>query len=107
MFALALWEAGGGRLLLARDRFGEKPLYVSQFGGTLVFASELRAVLASGLVERRVNMSALLGYLQLGSVPAPLTLIEGVQSVEPGTLVEAADGFGRPRRYWSSGSTRT
>ena len=100
MFAFALWDAARGRLLLARDRFGEKPLYVSQVGGTLVFASELRAVLASGLVERRVNVSALLGYLQLGSVPAPLTLIEGVQSVEPGTIVEAANGFVRVRRYW-------
>jgi len=100
MFAFALWDATRARLVLARDRFGEKPLYLSRFGQTLVFASELRALLASGLVERRVNFAALLGYLQLGSVPAPLTLIEGVESVEPGTVVEVEDGLVRVRRYW-------
>ena len=110
MFAFAIYderegEAGPRRLVLARDRLGIKPLYYSATGEALVFASELRALRASGFVGRRLSPAAVAGYLMLGSVPGPLTIYQGVRALEPGTVatVEVADRLAAPavRRYWT------
>ena len=84
MFALAFWDVGKRQLLLARDPFGIKPLYYYKTESLFLFASEVRALLASGLVERHLSKAGLASYLQYGSVEAPLTMIEGVRSVLPG-----------------------
>ena len=100
MFAFALWDARRGRLLLARDRVGIKPLYVADHDGMLVFGSELKSVAVSGLIPRRVNATALHHYLSLNYVPAPFTLLDGVTQLLPGeVLVCDAEGPKR-RRYW-------
>src|SRR6185369_15754022 len=78
MFALAIWDESKRELVLARDRFGIKPLYYSVSDHLLVFASELRALLATGLIPRKLSRSGLDSYLATGSVTAPLTMIEGV-----------------------------
>lgn len=101
MFALAVWDGRAGQLMLARDRLGEKPLYVDWDGRTFLFASEVRALLASGLVERRLEPAALEGYLAFGAVPAPMTMIEGVRLLGPGTVLTWRDGVIREHRYWS------
>jgi asparagine synthase (glutamine-hydrolysing) len=84
MFALAIWDDQKQTLLLARDPLGIKPLYYHATKHQLVFASELRALLASGLVPRKLSFAGLHSYLANGSVEAPLTIIEGVKQVLPG-----------------------
>lgn len=110
MFAFAILDLRGARqgsiapapqLFLARDRLGIKPLYYHWDGRRLVFASELRALLASGLVEFRLDPSALLGYLELGAVPGEGTILAGVRSLPPASTL-TLDGHGlRIESYWS------
>jgi len=101
-FAFALWDAGRERLLLARDRFGEKPLYLCEREGALYFASEIRALLKMPGVAALADPRAVHDYLAYRYVPAPRTLISGVRKLMPGTY--ALWQFGRLRevRYWSS-----
>ena len=73
-----------GRVFLARDRLGIKPLYYAMVAGAIFFASELRALLASDAIERRLSLEALEGYLLFGSVVEPHHVIEGVYSLPPG-----------------------
>jgi asparagine synthase (glutamine-hydrolysing) len=104
MFALALWDGRTGEFLLARDSLGIKPLYLTCDGQRLVFASEVRAIVDAGAAARRLDRRALLGYLCLGSVPEPHTLVDGVQALPAGHLLRARAVFGRvelspPRRF--------
>ncbi|HEY0761299.1 MAG TPA: asparagine synthase (glutamine-hydrolyzing) [Pyrinomonadaceae bacterium] len=89
MFALALWDNQNQTLVLARDPLGIKPLYYYVSENTFVFASELRALLASGLVARRLCAEGVDSYLAAGSVEAPLTIIDGVRQLLPGHLLQA------------------
>src|SRR5579863_448699 len=75
MFAFAIWDARERKLVLGRDRLGIKPLYIHQSGGRLVFASELKTLLASGLVPRQLDPAGLRAFLQLGHIPPPWTAI--------------------------------
>src|SRR6185369_4380823 len=86
MFALAIWDSGKEELLLARDRFGIKPLYyfTDKKQVSLLFASEIRALLASELVPRRLCTYAVRSYLEFGSIQSPLTIIDNVTSLKPG-----------------------
>lgn len=86
MFAFAIHDPLSGILLLARDPLGIKPLYYAR-GTPFCFASELRALIASGLVGRELDQMALSAYLQLGSIPAPLSIYRGVAAVLPGHCV--------------------
>ena len=90
MFALAIWEAKKETLVLARDPLGIKPLYYYRANNQLVFASELRALLASGLVPRRLSTAGVDSYLANGSVEAPLTIIDGVKQLLPGHYLQIA-----------------
>jgi asparagine synthase (glutamine-hydrolysing) len=100
MFALALWDAGRRRLLLARDAFGKKPLYYASDGRRLVFASEIKALLAAG-IPAEMDEAALPEYLALGYVPTPRTLFRGIRRLPPASLLAAdASGLGAPRAYW-------
>jgi asparagine synthase (glutamine-hydrolysing) len=103
MFAIAIWDSKKRQLILARDSFGIKPLYcyfpagdvsLTAIGAvqdvasnTMIFASEVRALMASGLVPGRLSSRAVTSFLEYGSVQAPLTIIENVWSVMPGTCV--------------------
>jgi len=101
MFAFALWDARAGKLLLARDRFGEKPLYYCERSDGFVFASELGALLADERTPAALSMEALDAYLALQYVPAPRTIYEAVKKLPPGHTLEVRPGE-RPalRRYY-------
>ena len=98
MFALAIWDAGKQQLILARDSFGIKPLYYASFGDSqtdtrhFLFASELRALLASNLVPAKLNGSGLTSFLNCGSIQSPLTILEGVTSLGAGESLTVGVG---------------
>lgn len=94
MFAFALWDCARGELVLARDRLGEKPLYyyADPARGLFVFASEVRALLAGGLVPRLLDRSALSVYLHNGFIVSPWTLVRGVRSLLPGHWIRIGRG---------------
>ena len=84
MFGLAIWDEPKHRLFLARDRLGVKPLYYAVLDTQLVFGSELRSLMRSELINARLDSNSVAGYLSLGSVPEPSTMIDGVQLLPPG-----------------------
>ena len=94
MFALALWDSARSRLLLARDRYGIKPLYYRDVGGELEFASELRA-----LPRGEIDLDALDAFLAFNSVPGPLTIFSDVRKLQPGHLLTWEDGRVAIARY--------
>lgn len=99
MFAFACYDAAAGRLLLATDAYGKKPLYYAVRDGVLMFASELRALMRHPDCGRSINRRALEQYLLFEYVPAPLTILEGVRKLEAGTcLIADSDGV-RVERY--------
>ena len=101
MFAFALWDAPRGRLVLARDRLGKKPLYLYRDARRLVFASEIKAILRYPDVPRRFDRAQLPLLLAYGYVPAPQTAFEGIEMLLPGTLLVVEDGAIRQETYWS------
>lgn len=102
MFAVAIWDGRQGRLHLVRDRLGVKPLYYARVGDGLVFASEVKAILESGLVTRHVNGRAVWDYLTFRYVPTPETMWEGVMKLPPAhTLTASLDGSApHVARWW-------
>jgi asparagine synthase (glutamine-hydrolysing) len=101
MFALALWDGPRRRLVLARDRFGKKPLFYHADSRGLVFASELGPLAESGRFERRPNIDAIDAFLSLQYVPSPWTAFEGVRKLPAGCrLVCEAGSIGEPERYF-------
>jgi asparagine synthase (glutamine-hydrolysing) len=101
MFALALWDARRGRLVLARDRVGKKPLLWTRLrDGSLAFASELKALLRLPGLRRELDPEALDAYLALQYVPGPRTALRGVEKVPAGSLLVFAEGRVRVERYW-------
>jgi len=102
MFGLALWDDRLRRLVLARDRAGEKPLFWSQIDGELRFASEIQALLVFPDQPRRVNPVAAELYAALGYVPAPHTLFAGISKLPPAHLLVADHAGVTLRRYWDA-----
>jgi len=100
MFALAVWDENKGRLIVARDRIGEKPLYLWQDRERLIFASEIKAILECPDVSRQVSLRALHDYCALGYVPAPLTMFEGIEKLPPGSMLILEDGAVSITSYW-------
>ncbi|HJU92483.1 MAG TPA: asparagine synthase (glutamine-hydrolyzing), partial [Pyrinomonadaceae bacterium] len=88
MFALAIWDHSKQQLVLARDPLGIKPLYYFAAKDRFVFASELRALLASGLTPRRLSTVGVDSYLATGSVEAPLTIVDGIKQLLPGHYLQ-------------------
>ena len=100
MFALAIWDGRTRRLVLARDAFGKKPLYYWHDAQRLVFASEIKGLLAAG-VPVALDEQRLGEYVALGYVPTPATLFAGIRKLPPASsLVVDADGVRAPRPYW-------
>jgi len=108
MFAVAVFEHRTGRLVLARDRLGIKPLYVDQRGDRLRFASTLPALLAGGGVDTSIDRTALAQYMTFHSVvPAPRTILTGVRKLPPATVrVVERDGTTKDTVYWTPEFTR-
>jgi len=100
MFAFSLWDAPRRRGLIARDRLGIKPLFYSQVGGTLLFGSEIKAVLASGIVDRKLDQQALDAFIAYTYIPVPLTIYRDVRKLEPGHLLIWDSGRVENRQYW-------
>jgi len=100
MFAVALWTESEKRLVLARDRLGIKPLYIHRRGDDLYFGSELKAILVHPEVDRRLDPEALGDYLSLNYVPAPRTLVAGIEKLAPGWWLEWRDGVRQSQPFW-------
>lgn len=102
MFALALWDGRQQSLLLARDRFGKKPLFIHEAPGALHFASEIKALLAVPGIERAVDEQSLLPYLLYRYVPGPRTMFRGLRKLEPGTALVWQGGRSREFTYYTT-----
>jgi len=101
MFAFALWDVVQQKLFLARDRIGQKPLYYSIVDGSLIFSSEIKAILQDPKIERRINREALDDYLTYGFVPSPKTIFQGIYKLPPAHYLTCKEGRTRIERYWS------
>ena len=104
MFAFAVWDERRGRLLIARDRFGEKPLFVQRHDRGLSFASELSALVAASKRKPELNLDAMDVYMVLGYVAGPDTIVEGIEHLSPGHRLSWESGSDRVEihRYWSA-----
>jgi len=100
IFAFAIWDARHQHLFLARDPMGIKPLYYAQFDPYFLFASEVRTLINTGLVPRRIDHAGLINYLTFGSAYDPLTLIEGIRAVPAGHNLTWQSGNVRFSCYW-------
>ena len=100
MFALAIWDASRHQLIAARDPMGIKPLYYSEAGSFFLFASEVRSLLGTGLLPRRVGAAGLTNYLTFGSSYDPLSLIENVKALPAGHFLIWKDGALQLSQYW-------
>jgi asparagine synthase (glutamine-hydrolysing) len=102
MFALAIWDARHARLILARDRSGEKPVFYADVDGELAFASEPKALLAYPGVGRDIDPLAVALFVALGYVPQPLTMHRAVRKLAPGSWLTADAGGVTVAPYWSA-----
>ena len=100
MFAFAIWDRNRRRLLLARDRMGVKPLYWAHVNGRLLFGSEIKSILESGLIERRANEAALPELLGTRYLSGDETLFKGIYRLRPGHTLVFEDGRVTVRKYW-------
>ena len=102
MWGLAWWQSAERTLWVVRDRFGEKPVIWAEVGSSVVVASELRAVLASGMVDRRLATDGVADFLRYGTVHSPATLVAGVRSLPPGHVLRITDGGVEELRWWDT-----
>ena len=100
MFAFAIWDAREQKLFLARDRIGQKPLYYAIVNGSLIFGSEIKAILQDPEIERRINWEALDDYLTHLFVPSPKTIFQGIHKLPPAHYLTCKDGRIKIERYW-------
>src|SRR5262249_52022986 len=109
MFAFALYDSGvaSSRLILAKDRFGIKPLYYYQDRDRLIFASEVRALMRSGMVQNEKRPEALVRFLQLGSVPVPLTTTKDVLALPAGHYLVVDERGSKLKSYWDLSTALT
>ena len=102
-FAIALWDEGEQRLVLARDRVGVKPLYYSLAGGRLIFASEIKAILEHPSISRDIDEQALYHYLTFMTSPAPRSLFAGIEKLPAGCMLTCdSQGNVKITRYWDA-----
>ena len=100
MFAFALWDADRRELLLARDRFGKKPLYYAEIGRSLIFGSELKSLLEHPLCPTDLDRESLSRYLALEYVPTPFAIFAGIRKLPGGHVLRWRDGRAAVERYW-------
>ena len=101
MFAFAIWDVNKRKLFLARDRMGIKPLYYTEQNGCLIFASEIKAILAWPGIKKEVDNEALYNYLTLLVTPSPMTMFQGIYKLPPGHILTISDNNNKSMyRYW-------
>jgi asparagine synthase (glutamine-hydrolysing) len=101
MFAISLWDTQKNKLVLARDRFGEKPLYYGVFDNKLIYASEPKAMLAHPAVKAELDLNALRHYVSFDYVPAPMSIFKGIYKLPSSHVLTVENGEVKTRRYWS------
>ncbi|MEM7082325.1 MAG: asparagine synthase (glutamine-hydrolyzing) [Pseudomonadota bacterium] len=101
MFGFAIWDGRQQRLVIGRDRLGIKPVYFSVVDGNILFASELKSILALPGVSAQLDEQALTEYLKLGYVPAPHSMVKGIRKLPPATLLVVERGELREHTYWA------
>ncbi len=101
MFAFAVWDTAERSLFLARDRLGVKPLYLAKVPNGLLLASEVRTLLGTGLVARRLSQEGLASYLAFGSVREPCTIVDGITMLSAGSYATFCNGALRTATYWA------
>lgn len=101
MFGFALWDEDLQELFIVRDRLGIKPIYFFEKEGSVLFASEIRAILQSGLVDRQISQEGLVDYLRYQTVHAPNTIVNGVKMLMPGNYMVVNNGQITTTEYWS------
>ena len=101
MFAITLWDTRRKRLVIARDRFGEKPLYYGVFDSRLIYGSEPKALLAHPSVTPELNLDALRQYLSFDYVPAPQSIYKGISKLPAAHIMTVENGEIKTRRYWN------
>jgi len=101
MFAISLWDTKKKKLVLARDRFGEKPVYYGVFDGKLIYASEPKAMLAHPSVTRELDLDALRHYVSFDYVPAPMSIYKGIKKLPAAHDLTVENGEIKTRRYWN------
>ena len=102
MFAIALWDIKLKKLMIARDRFGEKPLYYGVFGDKLYFASELKVLLEHPEIDPEINLEALQQYLSFDYVPAPRSIFKGINKLPAAHILKWENGNPTTRKYWDT-----
>lgn len=106
MFAIALWDGAKQRMFLARDPYGIKPLYYADDGGTVRVASQVKALIAGGRVDKRFDPAAAAGFFLRGTVPEPFTMYRAIRALPAGSFCYVdANGIGAPRQYFSIAAT--
>src|SRR5690606_3658597 len=88
MFALAIYDLNLEKLIIVRDRAGEKPLYYYLDNDIFIFSSELKSLLSTQMIDKSININALNQYLQLTYIPSPLTIFNGIHKLKPGHIME-------------------
>lgn len=105
MFAICIWDARERNLVIVRDPLGIKQVFYTEAKGHLIFASEIKAIIASGLVDKTIDIDALDHYLGLQYVPAPMTIYKGIKKLPAGHLISVAEGErAEVRQYWDISS---
>ncbi|HYI08260.1 MAG TPA: asparagine synthase (glutamine-hydrolyzing) [Thermoanaerobaculia bacterium] len=106
MFTIALWDGARRRMLLARDPYGVKPLYYADHGGTIRIASQVKALIGGGQVDKRFDPAAAAGFFLRGTVPEPFTMYRAIRALPAGSYVYVdASGPGEVRQYFSIAAT--
>jgi asparagine synthase (glutamine-hydrolysing) len=100
MFAFSLWDPQKEKLVIARDRFGEKPLYYGEFDGKLIWGSEIKSLLAHPSVRKVLDLDALRHYLSFDYVPAPMSIFKGIRKLPAAHILTVENGKVATRRYW-------
>lgn len=100
MYAFSLWDTRKKKLIIARDRFGEKPLYYGVFDNKLIYASEPKAILAYTAVRTEIDLNALRHYVSFDYVPAPMSIYKGIHKLPAAHILIVENGEVRTRRYW-------
>lgn len=100
MYAFVIWDRQERTAFLCRDKMGVKPLYYTVAGDRLLFSSEVRSILTTGLVAKEVDESALMDYFSDQSIPYPYTVVKGIRQLEAGSWMRIKDGKIEQQRYW-------
>ncbi len=100
MYAFSLWDSRRKKLIIARDRFGEKPLYYGVVDGKLIWASEPKAILAHPAVTPELDLNALRHYVSFDYIPAPMSIYKGIHKLPAAHVLTVENGEVKARRYW-------